>query len=210
MNAEIIETLNHRYAVQTFDAVKKISSKDLHTILESARLAPSSVGLEAWKFIVVENTELRAQIRKAGFDQAKITDASYLILLTYRTDHENVSRERLERTAKTQNVEIESLAGLKRMTEETIASKVAIGEYENWVKAQTYIALGIMIETASLLHIDTGPMEGFDAEKVGALLHLPEKNLKVATMLALGYRGKDPVAQRPKTRRDFTDVIEYI
>jgi len=210
MNTKIIATLNHRYAVQIFDAVRKISPKDLHTILESARLAPSSVGLEAWKFIVVENIELRAQIREAGFGQVKITDASHLILLAYRTDHENISRERLERTAKTQNVEVESLAGLKKMTEETIASKVSTGEYENWAKAQTYIALGIMIETASLLNIDTGPMEGFDAKKVGELLHLPEKNLKVATMLALGYRGKDPIAQRSKTRRDFTDVIEYI
>lgn len=209
MNEKIIDALNFRYAVQTFDPNKKVSSEDLRTILESARLAPSSIGIEAWKFIVVENPEIRAQLRVAGYGQPKITEASHLIVLTYRTDHENITQERLERTARTQDEPIENLSGLKNTLETGIAQKVDAGAYESWAKAQTYIALGMMMETASLLKIDNAAMEGFNNDKVDEILGLREKNLKVATMLAIGYRGEDPVSHRPKTRRDFSDVIEF-
>ena len=210
MNKEIIDALRFRYAVQTFDPTKIINSEDLHTILESAQLAPSSIGLEAWKFLVIENKDIREQLKAVAYGQSKVTDASHLIVLTYRTDYENIANERLERTAKTQNESVENLSGLKSMAESGIARTVADGTYESWMTSQTYIPLGIMMETASLLKIDNAAMEGFDANKVNEILGLKDKNLKVATMLALGYRGEDSVAKRPKTRRDFADVIEFI
>jgi len=210
MNKEIIDALRFRYAVQTFDPTKIINSEDLHTILESAQLAPSSIGLEAWKFLVIENKDIREQLKAVAYGQSKVTDASHLIVLTYRTDYENIANERLERTAKTQNESVENLSGLKSMAESGIARVVANGTYESWMTSQTYIPLGIMMETASLLKIDNAAMEGFDANKVNEILGLKDKNLKVATMLALGYRGEDSVAKRPKTRRDFADVIEFI
>ncbi|MDP2788550.1 MAG: nitroreductase family protein, partial [bacterium] len=143
---KIIEALNWRYAVKVFDPNKKISAEDLNTILESARLSPSSNGVEMWKFIVVEDKDTRAKIREAGFDQPKITDTSHLVVLTYRTDvEENLTKERLERTAKIQNQDIENLGGLKSMLENGIAKKLKCGNLEEWVKSQSYIPLGIMI-----------------------------------------------------------------
>jgi nitroreductase len=53
-------------------------------------------------------------------------------------------------------------------------------------------------------------MEGFDPIVVDEVLGLKEKNLKSLTMLALGYRGEDPTALRPKVRRSFDEVIEFI
>ena len=87
-NQEILQALNWRYAVKIFDPSKKVSEEDLYTILESARLSPSATGIEMWKFIVVENPEIRIKIREVGDNQPKITDASHLIVLTYRTDIE--------------------------------------------------------------------------------------------------------------------------
>ena len=92
-SADILEALNWRYAVKTFDTNKKVSAEDLATILESARLAPSSIGIEPWKFLVVNNPELRAQLRAAGYDQTKITDASHLVVITARTDANNLPEE---------------------------------------------------------------------------------------------------------------------
>ncbi|MBP6866216.1 MAG: NAD(P)H-dependent oxidoreductase [Candidatus Pacebacteria bacterium] len=204
---EIINALNWRYATQVFDPSKKVSEEDLHTILESARLSPSVFGIEAWKFFVIKNPELRAKVGK----QPKMTEASHLILITYRTDvKENITRERLERTAKIQNQKIEELDGLKKGIEGTITAKEAGGDTESWIRAQAYIPLGMMIETASLLGIDNGPMEGFDPSAVDDLLGLKEKNLKSLTMLALGYRGTDPASKRPKVRREFDEVVEVL
>ncbi len=207
---QITTALNWRYATKVFDKNKKINEEDLYTILESARLSPSSIGIEAWKFLVIKDENIRAQIFEAS-KQPKVLDASHLIIITYRTDvAENITKERLERTAETQKQKIEELAGLKKMLEDGINQKIQNKDLESWVRAQAYIPLGIMIETSSLLGIDNGPMEGFDARKVDEILGLKEKNLKSVTMLALGYRGEDPASTRPKVRRDFKDVIEFI
>ena len=203
----ILHALNWRYATQIFDQTKKISKEDMHTILESARLSPSVFGIEAWKFLVIENPEIRAKMGK----QPKMTEASHLVLITYRTDVlENITKERIERTAKIQNQKIEELSGLENSIRNSIIKKNTEGTLESWIRAQAYIPLGIMIETASLLGIDNGPMEGFDSNTVDEVLGLKEKNLKSLTMIAFGYRGEDPVSLRPKVRRSFEEVIEFI
>lgn len=183
----------------------------MNVILESARLSPSSIGMEMWKFIVVNNKDTRVKLREAGYNQSQITDASHLIVITYRTDSvDNLTKERIERTAKVLKDGQGNLEGLKSMLENSITQKLADGTLDTWIKSQAYIPLGIMLETAAMLDIDTCPMEGFNSEKVDDILNLKEKNLKSITMLTLGYRGADKTIDYPKVRRDFDDVIEFI
>lgn len=207
---QIIEALKNRYATKIFDINKKVSDADLQIILESARLAPSSFGIEAWKFLVINNPEIRTQLRAAGYDQPKLTDASHLIVLARRTDSENISNELIARTAANQGKTIDDLAGLKQMVDGSIAFKTGTNSFDSWTAAQTYIALGIMIEAAALMGIDSCPMEGFDAQKVDEILGLADKKLASVTILALGYRGDDAYAKLPKTRRNMDDVVEVI
>jgi nitroreductase len=202
---EIIEALNKRYAVKTFDKNKKVSDEDLNTILESARLAPSSIGIEPWKFFVIENEEIREKLRAVSHDQTKVTDASHIIVITYRTDGKQLVSEMVERTAKIRNQKIEELEPIKTRYESMMETIPKL-----WFKSQTYIPLGIMALTASLLGIDNCPMEGFDAAKVDEILGLSKQNLSVATILAIGYRGDDSYAKLAKVRRDFDEVVEII
>lgn len=206
---EIIKAMNWRFATQAFDSAKRVSEEDLKTILEAARLAPSSFGIEAWKFLVIENPELRGKISEAAWGQPKVTQASHLIVIARRTDvRENITNELIERSSKTQGVAPEALNGLKEMVSGAIARR-SDAELDVWVRNQAYIALGVMIETASLLGIDNGPMEGFDPAKVDEILGLKEKNLTSTTLLALGYRAESSVL-RPKVRRAFDEVVEFI
>ncbi len=209
MKEKIINALNWRYAVKIFDKEKKVSEENIETILESGRLSPSSLGLEPWKFILVKDHQTRAMLFEAS-RQPKVTDASHLIVMAYKTDAEKLIKERLERTAKIQNQKVVELADYKAFLEKGIAKKVKDGNFESWIKAQAYIPLGVMIQTASLLGVDNGPMEGFENEKVDEILGLKDKNLKSVTMLALGYRGGDPTSLKPKIRREFKDVVEVI
>jgi nitroreductase/dihydropteridine reductase len=206
---EIIKAMNWRFATQSFDSGKKVSDEDLKTILEAARLAPSSFGIEAWKFLVIENPEVRAKISEVAWSQPKVTQASHLIVVTRRTDvRENITNELIERSSKVQGVAPEALNGLRDMVSGAIARR-SDAELNVWIRNQAYIALGVMIETASLLGIDNGPMEGFDPAKVDEILGLKEKNLTSTTLLALGYRAEGD-GLRPKVRRAFDEVVEFI
>lgn len=207
-NKEIIDALNWRYGVKNFDTTRKVSDEDLHTILESARLAPSSIGLEPWKFLVIENPELRAKLQAASYGQPKVTEASHLIVIARRTDIHNLANEVVERTATTHGKAHEELAGLRATAEGGLARPE--DAVHRWLAHQSYIALGIMIETAALLGIDTGPMEGFDSAQVDEILGLKEKNLASQSILAIGYHGEDKYANLPRVRRSFEDAIEFI
>lgn len=211
MQEQIRQALGWRYAVQSFDPAKRVGESDLRTILESGRLAPSSIGIEPWKFIVVENLELREKLKAASYGQPKVTEASHLIVIARRTDvRENITRERLERTARIQNQPIESLDGLKRMLEGGIVGRDD-ASLDAWVGHQSYIALGMMIETAALLGVDAGPMEGFDPKAVDDILGLAGEHLAATSLLALGYRSADDAAaSRPKVRRNFEEVVEFM
>jgi nitroreductase len=209
-NKQIIQALKWRYATKKFDQSKTVDKKDLDTILKSGSLSPSSLGLEPWKFIVVKNKELCAKIREAGYDQPQITDASCLIIVTRRKDTENLSRELIFRTAAERGVDESELEELKQMVDNFISTKPSGPVREGWISAQTYIALGIMIETAALLGIDACPMEGFNSLEVDKILGLSEKNLASVTLFAVGYRGQDQYADNPKTRRKFNEAVEFI
>lgn len=210
MHDEILKALQWRYATQVFDPSKKVSDTDLKTILESARYAPSSFGIEAWKFLVIENPELRTKIRAAAWGQPKVTDSSHLILIARRTDvRENITRELIERASTIQGVPASALDGYKQMVEGAIAGR-SDAELDRWISNQAYIPLGMMIETAALLGIDTGPMEGFSPVQVDEILGLQAKHLTATALLSVGYRGEDKAAQRPKVRRSMEEVVEFI
>ena len=157
---------------------------------------------------VINDTKTREAIYEYS-KQPKILDASHLIVLTYKTNIDEIIKERLERTAKIQNQKIEELNTYKEFLEGATKNKTP-EELDSWLKAQTYIPLGIMTQTASLLEIDNCPMEGFQNEKIDEILNLKEKNLKSVTILALGYRGDDEYMKKPKIRKDYKDLIEII
>ena len=80
-NETIVRQMNWRYAVKKFDPSRKIQAPDWKTLEQSLVLSPSSYGLQPWKFIVVENPDVRAKLRAAAYNQSQITLISALGLL---------------------------------------------------------------------------------------------------------------------------------
>ena len=206
MQKDIIKALNWRYAVKQFDSARQLDEDVFQTILEAARLAPSPFGVEPWKFVIVQDKAVRQRLHDEASGQPKIIDASHYVVVAKRTDaRESLTRDLISRTAKIQNVDKESLKGLEDMVSGFIAS-LDDAQLDKWVSGQTYIPLGIMIETAALLGVDAGPMEGFNRDKYDEILNLQSKNLASVYAIAFGYRGDDKFAEMPKVRRTKEDV----
>uniref|UniRef100_UPI0005A95C7C nitroreductase family protein n=1 Tax=Faecalimicrobium dakarense TaxID=1301100 RepID=UPI0005A95C7C len=86
---EVINILNFRHACKEFNPAKKISAEDLNVILEGGRLAPSSMGIEPWKFLVIESEELKKELSAASFAGAKQIDTcSHFVIYLTRTPKE--------------------------------------------------------------------------------------------------------------------------
>lgn len=203
---QIIDALNWRYATEQFKSVP-VSEEDISTILEAGRLAPSSMNIQPWKFIRVDDPQIREQLWKAGFRQDKIKDAPHLIILASRTDLDQEDAEQLlDQTQKTRGVTPESLSGYRKMVTGYISEK-SPQEAKHWNKSQSYIALGFMLQTAAQLGVDTAPMEGFNTQQVDHILGLT--NYTAVTLIALGYRSnKDHRQHWEKVRFPHEDVVE--
>lgn len=208
---QLIERLNWRYATKKFDPTRTIPADMWSTLERSATLAPSSFGLQPWKFIVVLDPALRARLREKAWNQPQITDASHLVVFARRT---NVDRAYIQgyidRIAQVRNVPQESLAGFRDMMT-TFVEKPFPGFDPNvWTSRQVYIALGFFLSACAMMGIDACPMEGFDPGAFDEILGLKKDGLATQVLATAGYRASDDwVASAAKVRFDDSQVIEH-
>lgn len=200
----IIKALNWREATKQFDPNRKLTPEQLDTLLEAARLSPSSYGLQPWSFVVVSNLAVRARLREASRDQAQITDASQVLVFAAKEPTDALVDEFVALVSATRGVPVESIAQYEQMMKGAIAGKGSADGRLEWAKKQAYLALGVTLMSAASLGIDACPMEGFDAAKYDEILGLKEKGLHTAVILAVGFRTADAVPMKkvrfPKER----------
>jgi nitroreductase len=207
----IIEDLNWRYATKKFDPTKKMSQEQLDTILEVLRLTPTSYGLQPFKFLVVENVEIREKLKEKSWGQSQVTDASHLIILCSYLDLTEIHiDDHIENTVNMRQLEHTTLTGYSNFMKSTINKLESLTKQE-WNKKQVYIALGLLINACAKLRIDLTPMEGFDIDSVDDILHLKERNLTATILCPIGFRSEDDTTQHlKKVRKSHEDLVEFI
>jgi nitroreductase len=208
--SQILEQLNWRYAVKAFDPSRKLSSEEWHVLAESLRLAPSSYGLQPWKFVVVQNPALRKELRAVSWNQSQIEDCSHLVVFTtLKRMTPAYIQNFIRATAATRNQKPEELAGYEKMM---IANLTANGHGETlqpWTQRQSYIAMGFLMETAALLGVDTCAIEGLDPAKYDEILKLGSSDYRTVAAVALGHRSPQDAYQKlKKVRLATSEVIE--
>ncbi len=208
-NETIIERLNWRYAVKKFDATRKVSDADWNTLEHSLTLAPSSYGLQPFKFIIVTDQELKNKLTPAAYGQTQIADCSHLVVIAYKkvlTD-EDVAHY-VDRIVEVRNAPRQSLKDYEDTMKASAKKAVDEGYIETWNSRQAYIALGFLMETAALLKIDACPMEGFDAAQYNEILGLTDYSAVV--LCPVGYRDaeNDWLANLPKVRFLTEELID--
>jgi nitroreductase / dihydropteridine reductase len=208
---DIIKQLNWRYATKKFDSNKKITIEHLETLKKSISLSPSSMGLQAYKVLVVENQNTRELLRIASHNQSQVTDASHYFVFCAMTEIKEKYVETLVGTmANSRSLEVESLSPYKNSLLSVVENKNQF-QLENWNSKQCYIALGFLLETAALLSIDSTPMEGFNPEEYNEILGLKEKGLTATVACALGYRSEeDKYSKLNKSRKDYDLLFEIV
>jgi len=207
----IIDNLNWRYATKKFDTTKKINDEDLNTLLEVLRLAPSAYGLQALKFLVIENTAIREQLKAKSNGQPQITDASHLIILcSYIDVNDTHIDDHILNTASTRGIDANLLVGYSDFMKKTI-NNLDSEQKHVWNSKQAYLALGQLIQATAQMHIDATPMEGFDSKGYDEVLNLKAQNLHATVVCAIGYRSKDDATQHlKKVRKSKSNMITII
>lgn len=207
----VLAQLKWRYATKKFDATKKIAPELWSQLEQAAVLAPSSYGLQPWKFVVVTDPAVRKQLHPVSWNQPQILDASHLVVFAAKNPPTPADAERhAARTEQVRGMAPGSLDGLKKMIVGFLGGMNDTAAH-NWAARQCYLALGVFLSTCALAGVDACPMEGFQGEKYDEVLGLKAKGLGSVVIAAAGYRSADdPYAGLAKSRFEVSDVIERV
>ena len=208
--ALLLEALHWRYAVKLFDGERIIPAATWAALEEALVLSPSSSGLQPWKFLVITDPVLRAELRPHSWNQSQITDCSHLVVfLRQRAVTEQDLQRLLDRTAAERSVPGESLTGYGELMRKDLVNGPRSQRIGTWASNQVYIALGNLLTSAALLGIDTCPIEGFSPPDYDRILELDPTPYQSCVVCACGYRhGEDRYASLKKVRYSAAEMIE--
>jgi nitroreductase len=212
---DVLQAFNFRHACKTFDPERKITDADFRYILECGRLSPSSFGFEPWRFVVVQDMELREKLRAVSWGaQGQFPTASHVVAILASKD------DMLPGSAYTEHM----MRDVQKMSDEGIARRHKFypqfhqtdfridtpRALFDWACHQAYIALANMMTASAMVRIDSCPIEGFNREQAERVLDeaglLEDGRFGLAVMVAFGYRINP---QPAKTRQTLDEVVRW-
>lgn len=208
---KLLDKLNERYACKAMNKTK-VSKDKVDRIIEAASLAPTSSGLQPFEIIVIENQEIKDEIRKISWNQSVVSDCSHLLVFaawdTYTADRIN---KMFDLTNEVRGFKNEGWENYRQMLLDSYPQKDAQVNFNHAAK-QAYIAFAMSLAAAAFEGVDSTPLEGFDPEALDQILNLKDKNLKSCVMLTLGYKDADNdwLVNLKKVRKSREDLVTTI
>ena len=182
---DTFDAIYQRRSIKQFDPQHKLSPEEETKLLEAAIQSPTSFNIQHWRFVIVRDPALRRKIRtEFGNDQAQMTDASLLIIMTADLLAWQKNPERYWKNAP------------KEIADLLVNWMGPFHEGKEWLQRdEAQRSIGMAMQTlmlaAKAMGYDSCPMIGFDSEKVAELINLPDDHV-MGPMVAIGKGTKDP------------------
>ncbi len=192
-----IEAIQSRRSVKHFDPEHRISGKVRDEILSLATLSPTAFNIQHWRFVVVDDTELRVQIKTAAWSQAQVTDASMFVILCadLKAWQKKPGRYWVNAPEEVQAFMLPTINSYYN-------DKPQVQRDE--AMRSCGIAAQTLMLAAKASGYDSCPMDGFDFEQVSQLIQLPDDHV-IAMFVAI---GKATQPARPRAGQlDLGDVV---
>lgn len=208
---KLVEQMNWRYAVKKFDPTRKLSDADWNVLKELLILTPSSYGLQPWKFLIIQNPELRKKLRVVSWNQSQVEDCSHFIVFAGKDKiDEDYIKKYMSHIAQIRGITVESLKGFHDSIMKDAVNGPRAPISKEWSARQGYIALGNLMTVAAMMKIDTCPLEGLDAQEYDKILELKGSGYSTLCACAVGYRSpEDKTSSAKKVRFHHDEVIQY-
>lgn len=207
----LINDLQWRHAAKAYDPTKKVSKEDIEKIVEAARLAPTSSGLQPFRVIVIESQEIREKLMAGALNPECMRDCSHVLVFAA---WDKYTEERIDeiytRTTEERELPEGRFNSYTDMLKKVYGSQTPEEHFIHTAK-QTYIALGFALAQTAELRIDSTPAEGFSNEVIDEVLDLASLGLKSVSLMYVGYRDaeRDWLAPMKKVRNPMEEFAIY-
>lgn len=179
---EVHTAVEERRSVKHFDPAHVMTEAEIERILSQALLSPTSFNIQNWRFVLVQDPELRGKIREVAWNQSQVTDASLLFVLCgdLKSWEKEPGRYWKNAPKEAQDFIVPAIDAYYRGREQVQRDEV--------MRSCGIVAQTLML-TAKSMGYDSCPMVGFDFDAVAKLIQLPEDHV-IAMMLAIGKAVK--------------------
>ncbi len=191
-----------RYSCRSFKDCP-ILEESLKYILEAGRLSPSSLGLEPWRFYVIQDKIKKLEISKIANNQPHVANCGAIIIITARLDFGEYFVSKLTS---------------RNLSKEEIDNRIALyqpfidgmnqQEKLHYAREQVFLALGNLANAASALGLGSCIIGGFDSDKLNQYLNLNTQKEQSAIMLVIGEKTKNEIPQ--KSRNPQQEIIKFL
>jgi len=181
---ETVDAIRSRRSVKHYDANHNMSAEEIDELLSLAILSPTAFNIQNWRFVTVADPELRKQIREVAWDQSQVTDTSLFIILCadLKSWEKQPERYWVNAPQEVQDFMLPAINDYYRGKDQVQRDEAM---------RSCGIAAQTLILAAKSLGYDSCPMDGFDYEKVGELINLPDDHV-IAMFVAIGKGTKEP------------------
>ncbi|EKB07777.1 hypothetical protein HMPREF9711_00067 [Myroides odoratimimus CCUG 3837] len=209
---ELLKSLQWRYATKKYNSSVKIADEKVMQIIEAARMAPTSSGLQPFEMILIKNQELKEKLLPVIMNQSQVVDSSHVLVFAawdaYTEERIDAVFDNVE---KTRELAPGAMNDYKGFIKGNFAAMSQEKQAEHAAR-QAYIAFGMAIAAAAELRVDASPMEGFYNDQLDEVLGLDKKGLRSVTILAIGERDheNDWLLPMKKVRFALEDILTII
>jgi len=191
------ETVMTRRSIKHYDPDHRMSADEIKQLLSLATYSPTAFNIQNWRFVVVSDEALREEIKKAAWNQSQVTDASLLIILCadLKAWEKEPIRYWVNATKEAQEYVLPAIDNYYRGKDQTQRDEAM---------RSCGIAAQTLMLCAKAMGYDSCPMDGFDFDKVGELIDLPEDHV-IAMFVAIGKGTKE--AWPRSGQLDFNEVV---
>jgi len=181
---KITEAIETRRAVKHYDANHEMTAAEINQLLSLAILSPTAFNIQNWRFLVVDDPQLRAKIREVSWGQAQVTDASLFIIMcaNLKAWEKDTARYWKDAPAEVKEIMIPAIDSYYRGKSQV--------ERDEAMRSCGIAAQTLML-AAKAMGYESCPMDGFDFDKVAKLISLPEDHV-IAMFVAIGKGTKVP------------------
>ncbi|WP_312115790.1 nitroreductase family protein [Brevibacillus reuszeri] len=202
--AAFLDVITERRSVRHYDPNVKISRDEIKEMLKEATLAPSSSNLQPWRFLVIDDQELKEKLLPIAFNQQQVVQASAIIAIL--GDYEGY------KAAETIYTKAVSAGFMNEEVKSSLIQNIN-SRYSNRAREIIkeialvdggLVAMQFML-VAKARGYDTVPMGGYNTDKFKEAFDITDRYVPIM-LIAL---GKAAQPGHPTVRLDIDDIAYW-
>jgi nitroreductase len=199
----VIDALTTRTSINKFDTTKKLTSDDIRYLVDAAMEAPSAYNIQHTRFLAVTSEAAKQALKEIAYGQQKVADAAVTFVVLGDLEGYTLLPDIGKRAV---------AAGLYDQAVSDRLTTLAFGAYQHnerlardeAIRSASLAAMALMLAAQEKGWV-SGPMIGFDAQKLQTTFNLDARYLPVM-LITVGEASPDNWPRKPRLKSN--DVLQ--